>query len=497
MTIFQLILYVSIVGLLLTFISYFLLHKKDSFLISFLQHTVGVLFLFSGWVKAIDPMGTAFKMVDYFTEFESAFAHSPLSFLSGLFPWLAKYAIGFSVAMIVFEMLLGLALIIGWRRKLTAWLFTLLVLFFTFMTGYTFLTGYVPRDAHFFQFGSWSSTFDPTNMRVTDCGCFGDFIKLDPRVSFLKDLVLLIPGVLFILFAKRAHQLFGKKSRKLILGISLVGLILYCLSNYVWDLPQIDFRPFSEGTNIRKQRKIEEQAMANVQIIGWEMINTNTQESIKVYNPKYSEVVKKYPKEEGWTVKDQVQSEPAIKPSKISEFEFSDSEGNDRTKVFLDNPNYIFWIINYKLPHQEFTEELMVYDTIFRYDTLQINDQTQIVKHFVRIDSTVQKQTIYQWDEQFVSDHLKYVKPVIDAAEEDNVGTFALIKDAPPEMMLSYQKAVDIEDHMVFKADDILLKTIIRSNPGLLLVKDGKIIKKWHKYKIPSYKEIKQKYMSE
>ncbi len=490
MSLFQLILYVSIAGLICTFATYFVLKNKDSFIISFLQNTVGILFLFSGWVKAIDPMGTAFKMKDYFGEFQSAFEHSAMSFMSGIFPWMSRHAIAFSVAMIVFEMLLGLALIIGWRRKLTAWLFTLLVIFFAILTGYTFLTGYVPRDNYFFQFSAWSSAFDPNNMRVTDCGCFGDFIKLDPRVSFMKDLVLLVPGVLFILFAKKAHKLLSKKMRNTVMLLTALGLLFYCFSNYVWDLPHIDFRPFKEGVNIREQKQLEEQAMANVQILGWEMINTNTEETVKVMNPKYSEVIKDYPKEKGWAVKGQVQSEPTIKSTKISEFDVSDIDGNEQIEDLLHDPNYRFWVINYKLPFEEVTQQVSYRDSLFISDTLA---DGKITKHLDKIVTKTKEQTSYVWDDDFVQDHLR-IKPVVDAAAQDNIGTTAIIKVSPPELMQSYRDAMNM-DLQVYKADDILLKTIIRSNPGLLLVKDGQIIKKWHKSKIPSYTDIKSKYL--
>ena len=76
---------------------------------------------------------------------------------------------------------------VGYYRKWTAWLFFLIVFFFTILTGFTYLTGYVPLDANFFDFSAWGP-YVKENMRVTDCGCFGDFIKLDPKISFFKDL---------------------------------------------------------------------------------------------------------------------------------------------------------------------------------------------------------------------------------------------------------------------------------------------------------------------
>ena len=155
MTINTLVLSVAAVALLLTLITGLTTKRIENWLISFLQNFCGALFIFSGWVKAVDPLGTAYKMEQYFAEFESTFSGTWFSFLSPMFPQLAEWAIGFSVFMIVFEIILGIMLLIGSSRKFTAWAFFLLVAFFTVLTGFTFLTGYVPAGVNFFQFGQW------------------------------------------------------------------------------------------------------------------------------------------------------------------------------------------------------------------------------------------------------------------------------------------------------------------------------------------------------
>jgi len=136
---------------------------------TFLQHFVGVWFVFSGLVKAVDPIGTAYKMEDYFAAFEVTFdgLNNVFKGLAPVFPWLSEHAIGFSISMIVLEIVLGVALIIGWRKKLTAWLFLLLMIVFTILTGFTYLTGYVPTDANFFDFAKWGP-YLKEQMRVQD-----------------------------------------------------------------------------------------------------------------------------------------------------------------------------------------------------------------------------------------------------------------------------------------------------------------------------------------
>src|SRR4029079_8657007 len=103
-----------------------------------------------------------------------------------------------AVFMLVFELVLGLALIIGWRPKLTLWLMLLLMFFFTFLTGYTYLSGYTVK--HWYNPFGW--VFNEKDMKVTDCGCFGDFMKLKPYTSFYKDVVLDIL-ILFLFFGRR------------------------------------------------------------------------------------------------------------------------------------------------------------------------------------------------------------------------------------------------------------------------------------------------------
>ena len=155
MTFTGVVIYVAIAAAILTLILKFGTDRVKHILLSFLQNFCGILFLFSGWVKAVDPMGTAFKMEQYFTEFQATFDGTALDFLTGIFPVFSEYSIAFSVFMIVYEMVVGVMLIIGSRRKLASWLFFLLIVFFTVLTGFTYLTGYVPSTSNFFSFSEW------------------------------------------------------------------------------------------------------------------------------------------------------------------------------------------------------------------------------------------------------------------------------------------------------------------------------------------------------
>src|SRR5882762_12008853 len=125
---------------------------------------VGVLFIFSGLVKANDPLGLSYKMQEFFEVWH--------------FHWLDNYTLIFSIVMIVFEIVAGVAILLGWRMKLFSWLLLLLIIFFTFLTGYAYLSG-----------------------KVRECGCFGDCIPLTAGQSFAKDLLLL--ALIVFLFVNR------------------------------------------------------------------------------------------------------------------------------------------------------------------------------------------------------------------------------------------------------------------------------------------------------
>ena len=131
---------------------------------------VGVLFIISGFIKLNDPLGFSYKLQEYFGE--------DVLNLEFLIP----YALGISVIVVVFEVVLGVFLLIGYKPKFTVWSLLAMIIFFTFLTFY-------------------SAYFD----KVKDCGCFGDALKLTPWESFTKDLVLLV--LILILFFGIIHLL--------------------------------------------------------------------------------------------------------------------------------------------------------------------------------------------------------------------------------------------------------------------------------------------------
>ncbi len=180
---------------------------------------VGLLFIFSGLVKAIDPIGLAYKMQEFFDVWTM-----PL--------WLNEQALLFSIVMITLEVVLGVALLLGWRTKMVSWLLLGMMLFFTFLTSYVLFSG-----------------------KIRACGCFGDCIPITPVQTFTKDIILLILVMLIIIGRKYIRPLFSAGINTIIFLISLFGVL--GLQWYVLKhLPVKDCLPFKPGNNILELRKM-------------------------------------------------------------------------------------------------------------------------------------------------------------------------------------------------------------------------------------------------
>jgi len=183
---------------------------------------VGALFIFSGFVKLVDPIGSQFKFEEYFGE----------SVLNMEF--LIPFALGFSILLIIAEILLGVLILLGYKSKLTVWSLLLLTSFFLFLTWY-------------------SAYYN----KVTDCGCFGDAITLTPWETFYKNIIL-IGMILFLLIRiKEIKPLFSDKVSKIITYLSLASF-LYITYYVLLHLPIIDFRPYAIGKNIPEGMQYKE-----------------------------------------------------------------------------------------------------------------------------------------------------------------------------------------------------------------------------------------------
>ncbi len=492
-----LIMYFAVVGAILSALFYLLKWHKNIGM-TFLQNFCGVWFIFSGFVKAVDPIGTQYKMEQYFAEFETTFAGSGMKFLAPMFPVMSKYALAIAIFTILLEVILGVMLIFGVKNKWTAWLFFLLMLFFTILTGFTYLTGHVPQGVNFFEFSKWGP-YVKTNMKVTDCGCFGDFILLEPKISFIKDCFLMIPAFLFLFFSSKMHKLFNRKWRFVATTFLTAGTLLFCARNAFWDLPMFDFRPFKIGTSIPERKKLENDAEAKVKIIGYIMENEKTGEKLKLDIPDTSNAVKfyvdvvakKYPKDGGWKVSDQVKTEPEVRHSKVSEFKVYDVTENESevTDYIEEEANYNFMIVSYKLKHDKVTEKsIMTFDTLHLIDTVRMGKKMS----FVPKDSVLSKEipmVTVDWDKEFLDTYKNKINVLANAALA-NKNKVCVITHDQPIVIREFAKTLEAK-YPFYQADDILLKTIIRSNPGVVLLKNGVVIDMWHINKLPTFEAIK------
>lgn len=500
MTILTLFMYVGLAALILTFIVAKTKNTPISFSDSFLQNFAGCLFVFSGFVKAVDPLGTAYKMEQYFVAFEHTANGSFLKFMAPLFPFLANYVVGFSVFMIVLEIVLGIMLIIGYKRKLSAWLFLIIMIFFTVLTGFTYLTGYVPTEANFFEFSKWTA-FNTTQMRVQDCGCFGDFITLAPKISFIKDLILMIPAFWFLFRWRHLNELFSPIVRMAITSMSIIGFFLFSLSNFVWNEPVWDFRPFKTGVDIKSKLAEEQKALADVEIIAYKLRNRADKKEIDVPYQAYLDSFKTNPKfKETWETLDQIKSEPRIARTKISDFDVISLDGESVTESILNDSKYNLIILSPKVKyHVQSVEEERI-DTIYKLDTTiyKLNNRDSLIVK--RLATGTEKKMIkrnrYDWDPAFIALLKNEIIPLVDSVRSEMVMASTIFGGLGEEGIRSLRSEVGI-DFPSYEADDLLIKTIMRSNPGLLLLKDGKIINKWHKNHLPTPAELKTKYLNE
>ncbi|GIV35061.1 MAG: hypothetical protein KatS3mg031_2596 [Chitinophagales bacterium] len=399
--------------------------KPQSLLVLLIQHFIGLFFIFSGFVKAIDPLGTSYKIEEYFVEFGVDF--------------LVAYSLPFSVFTIVLEIVLGVTLLIGFLKDTTAALLLALIVFFTVLTGFTYLSGY--------EIGKWYNpstwVFNELNMKVTDCGCFGDFLKIKPYHSFLKDVFLTVLIVFLFIQRKKIDELFSPVTRGVVTAVAVVGFTLFCFRNFAWNLPLFDFRPYKVGNYLPDlMKEIPDKV-----------------EYIWVYQDKNSGAVQEFSDAEFM----QVSSQPGFKdkyqfvdrkvgkvlqkgvPAKINNFQIINEHNEDVSEDILYYPDYQMLVIAYDLEHT--------------------------------------KEKAFQ----------EKLNPLASEAQKAGI-PFFVVTAASSGQIAAFREKNGIS-YPVYTADPVFLKTIIRSNPGLVLLKEGTVMGKWHHRHIPSYDELNRNFL--
>ncbi|MEX0290659.1 MAG: BT_3928 family protein [Flavobacteriaceae bacterium] len=344
---------------------------------------VGILFIISGLIKLNDPVGFSFKLEEYFS--------------SGVLdlPFFEPYALAISIFVVIVEVVLGVFLLLGFQKKFTLWSLLLMIVFFTFLTFY-------------------SAYFN----KVTDCGCFGDAIKLTPWESFTKDVILLFLIVLLFLGRKYIEPIFSSTIRKIAVAVSILLCIFYV--NYVLNhLPQVDFRPYKIGANIAEGMTVPPDAPKAIFEYAWKF-DVNGEEKVIVTNGDYPTVDGEFIDVE--TTEIQKGYEPPIHDFTIEQ------DGEDLTSLFLGETNLL---------------------VVIAYDLRKTNTEA-----------------------------FKEIKRTADEAIKRSykvIGLSASDADYAKEIISTF----DLNFAFYF-TDETALKTIVRSNPGLLVLDKGTILQKVH-----------------
>ncbi|TKC04721.1 DoxX family protein [Pedobacter polaris] len=377
--------------------------------LNFCRWFIGILFIFSGLIKANDPLGFGYKLQEYFEVFHIGF--------------LNNWATGIAIILCVLEIVLGALLLFGfWKNQVTKGLLALII-FFTFLTFV-------------------SAAFKV----VTSCGCFGDAIPLTPWQSFSKDLILLV--MIVYLFIHRAKINPVTSSAKLQRGLSLaVFLIALAFGIFTYNyLPVIDFLPYKVGSSIPESMKTPPGAAQDEYLIMYELKNKKTAETKLMSDKDYMKL--EVWKDENWEVVGTPEKKLIKKgfEVKIKDLMISDASGTDYTKEIVENPYYNLVVVAYDLNH---TNEKAIAET----NALALN-----------------------------------------AAEQFNIRTVLLTSNSAQDATVFGKKMkLFIE---IFYADAVPLKSMVRANPGVLLLKNGVVINKWHYHSLPSFDELTEKYFS-
>ncbi|MGB6267459.1 MAG: BT_3928 family protein [Olleya sp.] len=353
------------------------------YIVGFLRIFVGIFFIISGFIKLNDPIGFAFKLEEYF-------GPTVLDL-----PFFIPYALGISIIVVVFEVLLGIFLIIGYKPKFTVWSLLLMIVFFTFLTFY-------------------SAYYD----KVKDCGCFGDAMKMDPWESFGKDVVLLIMILVIFFGIKYIKPFFGKLPTTIISLLSFIACLGFAY-HVLMHLPSIDFRPFKVGNNILDKMIVPDDAPKPVIEYTWTFDENGTEKQY-ITSGSYPESPGKYVGVTTQTISEGY--EPPIHDFSI------EKDGEDFTQAIL-NRNHVVLIVNYNLAKAE-------------------------------------------------TEGLKAIKVAADKAIAYGYDVIGLTASGPEE-----SEAVKKQYNLTFDyyfCDETALKTIVRSNPGVLKLEKGTIIQKVH-----------------
>ncbi len=354
---------------------------------------LAVVFIGSGFVKAVDPMGTAYKIGDYLEALG----------MGGLLPELVTVSL--SVILAAIEFSLGVFMLFAIRRRFTS---RAMLVFMAVMTPLTL----------------WLALANP----ISDCGCFGDAIVLTNWQTFWKNAVLLLATALVAWRPMEMFRFVSKTNQWIVTnytGLFILAVSIWCL----YDLPLFDFRPYHIGANIKEGMEIPEGAEQPAFETTFILQKDGRQQEFTIDN---------YP-DSTWTFVDSktVQTKAGYVPP-IHDFSITTADGDDITDQVLDDPGYTFLLV---APHLETADDS-------RLDLLN---------------------ELYEY------------------AKEHSYPFYGLT--ASNETAIDRWRDMTGADYEFCQTDETTLKTIIRSNPGLVLIKEATVIRKWSHNNLPQIEE--------
>ena len=450
----------------------------------FARLVVGSVFIVSGLIKANDTVGFSIKLEEYFDP----------NALGAFWAAFRDYSLPLAILISGVETLLGLAVIFGAKSRIVSVVLLIMTLFFAWLTYFTASC----NDA---QLAAMTAGQPFDQVCVTDCGCFGDALRgsvgrpLNPWESFYKDMGLMFL-VIIILLKSSKIKLNTLRDNLIMLPISLLiiigfggwlfgwmfptwffilamviffataalkgsvakrewilalilAVITYSFSIYTYlHLPIKDYRPYAVGKNINEQMKsaqelgLEPTIYANI----YQLKNSETGETMTMNSKDYLD--KKIWENKAWTI-ESTSPEPIVIKSgyepPIATFNVMDDEDNDIGEEILNDPNYSFIVVMYDITRR-------------------------------RSGHSAEK-----------------LKALAEEADKNHINFFG-ITSSPYDVSETYRHDNQLP-FTFYTGDAVFLKTIIRSNPGLVLMKNGTIIAKWSASDIPDFATIRSEYM--
>ena len=379
------------------------MEKAKRILTEIARIILGLTFMFSGFVKSVDPYGTAYKVVDYLAAFH-------LSFFSFLEMPISFFLCGF-------EMALGIVVLLGLFPK---WSSKLMLLTMCFMTPLTL----------------YLAIANP----VSDCGCFGDAIVISNWETFCKNIVLLALAIWLAVNYQLMKPFFTSRMQKWALSFIVLFSVLFLLYNYIYD-PLIDFRPYKIGANLPEQMTVDESKLP-------------VMEHIFIYE------------------KDSVQKE----------FTEDNYPWQDSTWVFVDRITKIVKEGEYPKITDFVVDQLIIDD-----ETNEVIDQYDVVGEILEDESYTFLIIAPQLPKVEEKEKQKFTA-IANYAEKNGYNVYLSTSSTNEDILKSIK---DYPKNIRFgTTDEKVLKTIIRSNPSLILIKNGDIIGKWSKMSIPDANEL-------